>query len=265
MLPSLMKPAAGPGAGSSPLLIVDTDGGCDDAMALLALCAYLKGRNEMDRLLGVTCVWGNTGLENVVRNVEVCRQIAGAEFGVYAGCSMAMTGRPYGDGYFGEDGLRGQQQAYLKSAPAVSALHAADFLAAQLQAHPQQVTLVMIGPLTNLALALAKNPSLAGLLGRLVLLGGSYLGVGLVEDCPNAEFNFHCDGCATELVFRLVPRPLVVPLEACLHATESSPLPDLFDCQDTLACRFLHDIFKGTDKLIADPLAVLVAVDPDSV
>jgi purine nucleosidase len=174
--------------------IIDTDPGTDDAIAIwLALASP-----ELDvRLL--TVVGGNVGLEATLRNARAIVALAGRDIPVVAGSDRALLG-PFVDAAYvhGEDGLAGV--ALPEGRPAAPGL-ACDVLRERLRAaDPGSVTLVGIGPATNLALALVAEPALVDRIEEIVLMTGA-LGEGNVT--PAAEFNAYCDPEALAILLGL--------------------------------------------------------------
>jgi len=168
-------------------LILDTDGGVDDAQALLLLIAASRAPDA------ITTVFGNVSLDAATRNVLATLAVAGAAVPVHTGASQPLA-QDWIDAHHvhGEDGLGGaprpDRTADIAGSDAVGFL-AATLLAAAAAADP--VDLLMIGPLTNLALALQRAPGITGGIGRLVIMGGTVYGRGNVT--PAAEFNIFSD------------------------------------------------------------------------
>ncbi len=174
-------------------LIIDCDPGIDDALAL-----WVAAASEEFELLGVTCVAGNRPVDTTSDNA--CRLLDAAGRGdveVYAGCSRPLAyPQPRCNLVHGDNGLGG---VVLPQCRAASSLHAADFIEhTLLAAEPGQVTLVAIGPLTNLALAEIKRPGLLRRARALLIMGGAAFCEGNVT--ASAEFNFHADALAAHTV-----------------------------------------------------------------
>ena len=192
-------------------IIIDTDPGIDDAVAiLLALAAP-----ELD-VLGIVAVAGNVPLTATVRNARSIVELAGcAELPVYAGCPRPLGGtalaaeRSHGSGGLGD---------LVLPPPALPARpeHGLFFLIDRLRnAAPKSITLCALGPLTDIAMALVAAPDIAGSVTELVLMGGATHGEGNVT--PAAEFNIHADPHAASLVFDSGLPITMVPLDVTLQ------------------------------------------------
>jgi inosine-uridine nucleoside N-ribohydrolase len=174
-------------------LVIDCDPGIDDALALLLAAAS----PEFD-LLGVTCVAGNRPVAITADNACRVLDLAGrAAVEVHAGCSRPLAhGEARCNLVHGEDGLGGVS---LPGQRGPSALHASDFLERTLlDRQPGEVTLVAVGPLTNLALAEIKRPGLLRRSHSVLVMGGAAFCDGNVT--PSAEFNFYADALAAQIV-----------------------------------------------------------------
>jgi inosine-uridine nucleoside N-ribohydrolase len=177
---------------TTPVLI-DCDPGHDDAMALLLALAS----PELD-LLGVSTVHGNQTLEKTTANALRVLEFAGrGDVPVAAGAHRPLLREPkVAASVHGETGLDGPDLPPPAGAPA--SLHAVDFLADRLRMAGGPVTLIPTGPLTNVALLLARHPDVAGDIKRIVLMGGA-IAEGNVT--PAAEFNIWVDPEAAARVF----------------------------------------------------------------
>lgn len=168
-------------------LIIDCDPGVDDAVGLmLALNAP-----ELE-VLAVTAVGGNVPVSATSRNARILRQIAGrADVPVYAGAEKPLVREPAGAGEFhGAEGL-GDETPFEPDAP-LAAGHAADAIIALVMSRPEKsVALAVMGPMTNLALALRKEPALAKRLGPVSVMGGARSEGGNIT--ASAEFNVWAD------------------------------------------------------------------------
>ena len=177
---------------SIPILL-DCDPGHDDAIALLLALA-----SPEVELLGVTTVAGNQTLAKTTANaLRVLEFIGRDDVPVAAGADRPLLREPFVAAYVhGESGLEGPDLPPARGH--ASEQHAVDFLADRLFASSQRVTLVPVGPLTNVALLLARHPETAERIERIVLMGGS-IAEGNVT--PAAEFNIWADPEAAARVF----------------------------------------------------------------
>ncbi len=172
-------------------VIIDTDPGTDDAIALFLAFAS----PEIDVAL-VTVAGGNVGLARTLRNARALVCLAGADVPVVAGADRPLLGRFEDAAYVhGEDGLAGV--ALPEGRPAEQGIAADAIRAALRSAGPEGVTLVGIGPATNLALALATEPALAASVEEIVLMSGA---VTRGNVTPHAEFNAWSDPEALSVV-----------------------------------------------------------------
>ena len=173
-------------------IILDTDPGHDDAIALLLALAS----PELE-LLGVTTVAGNQTLEKTTVNaLKILEFVGRTDVPVFVGCERPLVREQWAAAYVhGESGLDGPSLPPPQTTPAPG--HAIEFMAAQLEEH-DGVTLVPVGPLTNIGLLLARYPGIEKRVGRIVLMGGA-IAEGNVT--PAAEFNIWADPEAAHRVF----------------------------------------------------------------
>ncbi|XP_026290342.1 uncharacterized protein LOC113215011 isoform X1 [Frankliniella occidentalis] len=203
-------------------LVVDTDAGADDAVAILEILQAEARNLRPFRTIAITCVQGNTGVENVTRNVLATLKIADRlDIPVYAGAAVALLPpRPSYSGFFGSDGFgdfldtfpaEPAPEQYLREGPAAVAL------VRLVKENPGQLTLVCIGPLTNVALAARLDPGFLDNLRDLFILGGAARGNG--NAAPGAEFNVLGDPGAAAVVLEAVTKPVyLLPWETVMDA-----------------------------------------------
>ena len=197
-------------------LIIDCDPGVDDAVALML--AFASPELE---LLAVTTVGGNAGVEKTARNARIMRQVAGREdVPVFAGAERPLVREPMGAGEFhGPEGL-GDLEPFEPDAPLADG-HVVEAIADLVMGRPKgTVALAVMGPMTNLALALRREPRLAGWLGPVVVMGGARSEGGNIT--PSAEFNIWADPDAAAEVFASGCEVVVLGLDAThqVRATE---------------------------------------------
>jgi purine nucleosidase len=175
-------------------VILDVDTGIDDAMALL----YAAASQDVD-LVGVTCVAGNVDARQVAVNTLAVLELAGrGDVEVALGRETPLV-RPLKTTPE-THGPRGLGYAELPpAARSLSDRHAVDLLIEEARRSPGDLTLVTLGPLTNLALAVLREPELPRLFRRYVLMGGAYRSAG--NTAPTTEWNINVDPDAAKVVF----------------------------------------------------------------
>ena len=175
-------------------LILDVDTGIDDAMALL----YAAGSADAE-LVAVTCVGGNVDARQVERNTRAVLELAGrADVEVALGREQPLV-RPV-ETTPETHGPQGLGYAELpEPASPLSDRHAIDLLLDEAARSPGEITLVTLGPLTNLAIALLREPRLPRLLRSWVLMGGAYRAPG--NTAPTTEWTINCDPDAAKIAF----------------------------------------------------------------
>ena len=197
-------------------IIIDTDPGQDDGVAIL----LALGSAELD-VLGLVAVAGNVSLANTAANALSVLELAGrSDIPVFAGCAGPMAGKLVTAEHV--HGRTGLTCSYLKDPTMpVQARHGVDFLVDALRgAGTEPITLCCLGPLTNLAMALVKDPGIVSGLREVVLMGGALFEGGNVT--PAAEFNIHVDPEAAEVVLRCGAPITMLPLDAT-HGVRSTP------------------------------------------
>ena len=250
--------------GKIPLLI-DTDPGVDDALAVLM--AFNDPRHEV---VGLTVAAGNVGLEHTVANALRLVELGGADVPVFPGCPTPLVhpamdaAHVHGSDGFGDAGLpaAGARQADEHAALAILRLS---------HEHAGRLLLVALGPLTNLALALRLDPSLPERVARLVVMGGAVTARGNVT--PAAEFNIAFDPEAAHIVFRAFPRLELADWEATVAHGLPHERMDQWLAADSGRARFydaisLHSRRWSADSrgplwFCADALAMAWALQPE--
>ena len=196
-------------------IIIDTDPGQDDAVAILLALAS----PELE-VLGITAVAGNVPLALTERNARIVCEIAGRpDMRVYAGCDRPMQRKLVtAEHVHGKSGLDGIE--LFEPEMALQSGHAVDFLIDTLRREaPGTVTLCPLGPLTNIATAFTRAPDIVNRVAEIVLRGGAYFEVGNIT--PAAEFNIYVDPEAADIVFRAGVPLVVVPLDVTHKALTS--------------------------------------------
>ncbi len=247
-------------------LLIDTDTASDDAVALI-----MALRTPGVAVRGITTVAGNVGLQQATANALLVAELCGAgHVPVHAGCDRPLLRQHvHAQWFHGRDGLSDLGFRPARTAP--SAGHAVDAILDLTARHPG-LTLVTLGPLTNVAVAVARDPTLAGRVGRCVVMGGNPCCVGNVT--PAAEYNVWCDPEAAEVVLRSGLNVELVGWHLCrgdaaLDAADvaavrriGTPLADFaIDCNRTAAAAYAVQTGHAGISL-PDPTAMAVALDP---
>jgi purine nucleosidase len=198
-------------------IIIDTDPGQDDAVAiLLALASPV----EID-VLGVVAVAGNVPLPLTEKNTRIICELAGRpDIPVFAGCDAPMARKLVtAEHVHGETGLDGPQLP--EPTMPLQAQHGVDYIIETLRTEPPgTVTLVPIGPLTNIGVAFERAPDIIERVQEIVLMGGAYFEVGNIT--PAAEFNIYVDPEAADIVFKSGATITVMPLDVTHKALTSA-------------------------------------------
>lgn len=250
-------------------LILDTDGGVDDAQALI----MLVGNGRIPD--AITTVFGNVGLDAATDNILSSLSILGVTVPVYKGADRPLN-VPIVDAKYahGDDGLGGATRpAKTQQAETENAI---DFLRSTLRraiADGTKVDVLMIGPLTNLALAVRTEPSITKGIGTLTIMGGTSHGRGNIT--PAAEFNVYADPEAAQIVFGLDVNLVLVPWEACTnHVIEGKTIDSAlqsvgpgpiktFSTELSSHMRANARNRRNVDAIyMIDPLAAAIVVDP---
>ncbi|QXT38772.1 nucleoside hydrolase [Gymnodinialimonas ceratoperidinii] len=249
-------------------IIIDTDPGQDDAVAILLALASAEVE-----VLGLTAVAGNVPLELTAKNARIVAELAGRpDVPVFAGCDRPMK-QPLvtAEHVHGKTGLDGpamdEPQMPLQDKDAV------DFIIDTLRDEPAgSVTLCPMGPLTNIATAFMRAPDIVERVQEIILMGGAYFEVGNIT--PAAEFNIYVDPEAAEIVFKC-GRPIVVmPLDVTHKALTTAPrvqaFRDLGTRPGTMVAEWT-DFFERFDKEkygsagapLHDPCVIAYLIRPD--
>jgi purine nucleosidase len=249
-------------------LILDVDTGIDDSLALL----YVAGSPDAE-LLAVTCVSGNIDARQVAINTRAILELAGRpDVEVALGRETPLVRRlETTPETHGPQGL-GHAELPPPATP-LSERHAVDVILDEAHRRPGEVTLVTLGPLTNLAMALLREPALPRLLKGYTLMGGAYGVSG--NTTPTTEWNIHCDPEAAKIVFRAwaqarevdpsIPLPLalgldvteqarILPADVVRLARRAGSTPD-----DSLALGRGEDPMHATRSVASNPVVRYVA------
>jgi purine nucleosidase len=245
--------------------LIDTDTASDDAVALI-----MAMRAPDVEVVAVTTVAGNVPVEQSTCNALYVVELCGAHVPVYAGAEKPLL-RPYQNAtwFHGSDGLG--EHGYPAPHRAAEPLHAVDAIIQTVEANPGLV-IVTLAPLTNLALALAKKPSIAGQVGRCVIMGGAPCCEGNVT--PAAEYNIWVDPEAARMVM-LSGMPIELigwhlsRGESVLNQREIESIEAFktelahFAIECNSHARRAYKVQTGEDGIsLPDPIAMCLALNP---
>lgn len=248
-------------------VIIDTDPGQDDAIAILLALAS----PELD-VLGITAVAGNVALELTQANARRLCELAGRrDMKVFAGCPRPMVrSLVTAEAVHGRTGLDGCDLP--EPSMQLQAAHAVDWMVEVLMAaRDGEITLCTLGPLTNVAMAMVKEPRILPKVREIVIMGGGFFEGGNVT--PAAEFNIHVDPHAAHVVFTSGCKLTLVPLDvthkvlttpARLERFGAIPTPVGRACHGLLSFGMRHDIAKygGDGGPLHDPCVIAYLLAP---
>jgi purine nucleosidase len=248
-------------------IIIDTDAGVDDAQAILLALAHPKTSVE-----AITTVTGNVHVTKVVLNVCTILDIMKRDIPVYRGAERPLL-HPWHpeEAYHGSDGMGNWKERPLTSHQPKSE-HAAQALLRLAHAHPGELTLVALGPLTNLALATCLDPSFPSKIKQFVFMGGTIAARGNTPSVA-AEWNIYCDPEAAHIVLQAFPDSTMLSWETTVqHPFTWQQCAELLAINST-AARFFQGISESTmhffestypdiGYLLPDPLAMAITLQP---
>lgn len=246
-------------------LLIDTDPGVDDALALL-----MAFNDRRHALVGLTIAAGNVGLGHTVANALKLCELCGVDVPVFAGADAPLVFPARDAAYVhGRDGLG--DTGYAKAARVAEAEHAALAILRLSHAHAGRLLLVALGPLTNLALALKLDPTLPSRVARCVVMGGAVTAHGNIT--PAAEFNIAFDPEAAHIVFSAFPKVELADWEAVLAHGLLHDDVERWLAADSPRARFYSAISahtrawaragRGERWHAADALAMALALQPE--
>lgn len=249
-------------------IIIDTDPGIDDAMAI-----FLALRSPEVEVIGLTTIYGNVYTTLATRNALHLLEIAGrTDIPVAEGSHVTITQGVklrIADFVHGADGLGNQNFQPPKGKPIEQS--AADFIVEQANLYPGKVTVVALGPLTNIALAIQQDPAFVKNIGEIVVLGGAFAVNGNVN--PAAEANIFGDPDAADIVFTSGADVVAVGINVTHQVFMTDADRDKLVCSNGKYAQYLckilefyfsyhHDAYSTKGVYLHDPTALLVAVNP---
>ncbi|PON50596.1 Inosine/uridine-preferring nucleoside hydrolase [Trema orientale] len=249
-------------------IIIDTDPGIDDTMAI-----FVALRSPEVQVIGLTTIYGNVYTTLATRNALHLLEIAGrTDIPVAEGSHVTFTKGTklrIADFVHGADGLGNQNFPPPKGKPIEQS--AAAFLVEQAKLHPGKITVVALGPLTNIALAIQLDPAFASNIGQIVVLGGAFAVNGNVN--PAAEANIFGDPDAADIVFTSGADVLAVGINVTHQVILTDADRDVLASSSGKFAQYLckilevyfsyhHDAYSTRGVYLHDPTALLAAVNP---
>jgi len=247
---------------------VDADPGIDDTFAL----AMLFEASEKVEVIGISTIFGNVDVHQTTRNARILCEAAGKDnLPVARGASFPLT-VPLDTSPFvhGENGMGNMPLPEPKMKE--NTLPAPQAIVETILSHPHEITLLPIGPLTNIAMALSLEPSIADLVKEVVIMGGAVRCPGNIT--PAAEANFYHDPHAAQIVMHADWPIYLAPLDVCAHGMIPQALLDKICSADKSLTPFIagsvpffkkflemYDIYDRVD--FPDALAVGFILEPD--
>lgn len=239
-------------------IIIDSDPGVDDAVAI-----FLALASPEIELVGVTTVAGNVGLDKVHNNAKRLLALAKRnDIPLAKGCSHPiMTRCSNHTDVHGEDGLSGITLP--ESNTPDYAGHAIDFIIDTVMSNPGEITLCPIAPLTNIAMAMIKEPRLADCVKDIVLMGGAAFTQGNVT--PAAEFNFYVDPHAAHIVFENARHITMLGLDVTTKADIRSGLCSSLEKKGYIAqtTAAMSRKYAEFDPFLHDPCVIAYLIQPE--
>jgi purine nucleosidase len=249
-------------------IIIDTDPGVDDALTFLLALASPEIKIE-----ALTTSHGNVSIEKTTRNALAVLELAHAShIPVARGCSLPLVSELHksGEAVHGQSGIGKAILPEPKSK--IVDQHAIDFLIERILAEPIQITLFTIGPMTNLALAIRKEPRIVSALKELIIMGGAIRQGGNVT--PLAEFNVHADPHAAHIVFHSGIPITLIPLDVtykCLLTTDdiarlnkiNSPIARFVKDATAVYMDFYKKYENFDGCALHDPLTLATIIAPE--
>ena len=253
---------------SAEKIIIDTDPGQDDAVAILLA---LASPDEIE-VLGITAVAGNVPLSLTEKNARIVCELAGRpDIPVYAGCDRPLKRKLVtAEHVHGKTGLDGPDlpEPEIK----LQEKHGVDFIIDTIMQEPENsISLCPLGPLTNIASAILKQPKIVSRIKKIVLMGGAYFEVGNIT--PAAEFNIFVDPDAAKIVFEAGIDMVVMPLDVTHKALVTEKRNEAFRQLKSpvgIAVAEMTDFFERFDKEkygssgapLHDPCVTAYLIDP---
>lgn len=248
---------------SKQKIIIDTDPGVDDAIAIMLLA-----RSDLIDIQAITTIAGNSSIKNTTANVEYLKDLLSLECPIYSGATDSLMGPFVAGQVHGITGLTGITHSF----QGILTHNASDKIIEIVNQFPNEVTIICLGPQTNLAKAIQKDPSLPEKIKQIVIMGGAIQSPG--NKSWVAEFNIFLDPEAASTVFNTSTPKVLVPLEICYHTplflsdlermNSNSKLKPVLTSLITPYIKLLNQ-FEGVDgAIVYDALAAYYLINPSA-
>ena len=226
-------------------IILDCDPGHDDAVAMM-----MAMRHPALELLGITAVAGNQTCDKTLHNALAICQHLGVDVPVYGGMVLPLVREQVTAGYVhGETGLDGAAGTFAPLTRKAEEKHAVPFIIDALMASDGDITLVPVGPLTNIAVAMRTEPRIVGKIREIVLMGGA---VGLGNITAAAEFNIYADPEAAHVVFTSGAPIVMMGLDLTYQTACSLDTIRRMEAGGNAAGKLFGDVMRYTHKSEGD-------------
>ncbi|QZQ52228.1 nucleoside hydrolase [Erwinia persicina] len=238
-------------------IIIDCDPGIDDAIAILLAIA-----DPEIKLMGITTIAGNISVDKTFKNARKITELAGkSDIPVFKGTSrplMFAAGKT--TMVHGENGLGGIELP--EPVQEDSGYHAVDFIIKTVMENPGEIIICPIGPLTNIALALIKEPALADNIKDIVLMGGAAFCPGNIT--AYAEFNFYVDPHAAHIVFDTARHVTMLGLDVTEKVDIRKGLCNILETGNHVAqiSASMSRVYAMKDPCLHDPCAIAYVINP---
>ena len=252
---------------SKQKIIIDTDPGIDDAMAI-----HLAFAHPELEVVGLTSIFGNVNSDQATRNAIWLTETAHYHCDVAQGAQRPLVQEPNEPSYYvhGDEGFGDLPAPEIRGKK--HALDAADYIIETCRAHPGEITLCPVGPLTNIAIALQRDPDLVKYVKSVVIMGGAVFVPGNVTDY--AEANIWNDPHAADIVFGADWEVVVIGLDVTSQVTctqddyqtivDASPQIGQFILDiSKFYTRFYQSILHEPVCVLHDPSAIIAITNPD--
>jgi len=251
-------------------IILDCDPGHDDAVAIM-----LAAANDNIEILGITCVGGNTTLENAKNNaLKICTLIGKTNIPIYAGSDKPIKFDLVTAAHVhGKSGLDIEGPPIkIKNNYKIKDLHAVDFIIKTCLEQPEAIYICPTGPLTNIALALQKEPLIKKNIKKIIFMGG--VGMSLGNITPSAEFNIYVDPHAANIVLKSGIPLIMMGLDVTHKVNVNDKIIEDIKSNGNKSSIFFADLMEFYSKFhrklyevdetpLHDPCVIAYLIDPN--